>query len=126
MAEIAAKFGLPKVEAYDAANDTRSSALLLHRRLAGEKFLLVSSAYHLPRAVYLFRRVGLSPIPYPAFRLAVSGKVSFYDFWPDPFNLFRANRAMHEYLGLAFYWLEDHIPFLKGEEHGPSARPKDS
>ncbi len=126
MAEIAAKFGLPKVEAYDAANDTRSSALLLRRRLAGEKFLLVSSAYHLPRAVYLFRRVGLSPIPYPAFRLAVSGKVSFYDFWPDPFNLFRANRAMHEYMGLAFYWLEDHIPFLERGVNGPDARPKDS
>ncbi len=126
LAEIASKFGLKRVEAYDAANDTRSSALVLRKRLAGRKFLLVSSAYHLPRAVYLFRRAGLEPIPYPAFRLVVSGKVSFYDFWPDPFNLFRANRAMHEYLGLAFYWLEDHIPFFERGKHGSHAGPQNS
>ena len=112
LAQLAQKLGVKKVEAYNQAVDTKSSAEALKERLAGRPFLLVTSACHLPRSVYLFRKVGLKPIPYPAFRTAGVSE-DFLRFRPDPRNLVLLRNAIHEYLGLAFYKLEDHISSWK-------------
>lgn len=70
----------------------------------GERWLLVTSAYHMPRAVGCFRKVGLDVIPYPVdFRTRG---------WPDQSRLFekisdglaRIDSAAHEWLGLIAYW----------------------
>ena len=114
LAEVAKRLGYEKVLPYDEAPDTISSAKILKRKLYGRPFLLVTAAYHLPRAVYLFRREGLEPIPYPAYRIGRREHgITFRDFWPDPVNLFYADVAVHEYLGLAFYHFLEHIPFHK-------------
>ncbi|WP_022853823.1 YdcF family protein [Thermodesulfatator atlanticus] len=108
---LAKELGVEKVEAFDKARDTISSAKILRGRLKDKPFLLVTAAYHMPRSVYLFKKEGLTPIPYPAYRVSQGfGFPSFSDFWPRPINLFYSDIAAHEYLGLAFYWLRDHIP----------------
>ncbi len=117
LAEIAEKLGFKKIVTLDNARDTASSARALKSHLKGKKFILVTAAYHLPRAVFLFKKEGLSPIPYPAYRVsAKEKKFSLYDLWPRPINLFYADLAVHEYLGLAFYYLMEHIPFQPGGE----------
>ncbi|OAG27522.1 YdcF family protein [Thermodesulfatator autotrophicus] len=111
LAEIARKMGVKNIEVYDQPNDTASSARALKKRLAGKKFILVTAAYHMPRSVFLFEREGLKPVPYPAYYISRAEKsFGITDFWPRPINLFYSDLAVHEYLGLAFYKLLEHIP----------------
>ncbi len=113
LAELARELDLSGVMAIDFPKDTASSLRALVPLLAGKRFVLVTSAYHLPRAMFLARHMGLSPVPYPALYLSKPGiEISFQNFWPQPHNIFYLNRVVHEYLGLAFYWLVGHIPFL--------------
>jgi uncharacterized SAM-binding protein YcdF (DUF218 family) len=73
---------------------------------AGEVWLLVTSAFHMPRAVGLFRAQGWSVVPYTVDYLTGDGSddpaagVDFED------HLRRASLALKEWLGLiANYWL---------------------
>jgi uncharacterized SAM-binding protein YcdF (DUF218 family) len=83
------------------------------RKLARERgwrrILLVSSAYHLPRAMMLFNRGGLEVVPVPSdFR--VVGMSSWQDrfsltrFLPQGEGLLTSDTAAREYLGMCFYW----------------------
>ncbi len=97
------------VEAIDEPRDTISTVKALKGRLSGP-FLLITSAHHLRRAVYLFEREGLSPIPYPAMYLSHTCKfIPFHPLYllPQPVYLEMTNEALHEYLGLTFYRLRD-------------------
>ncbi len=113
--ELAQNLGFKKVIALDAPKDTVSSAREVKRFLGRNKpVVLVTAAYHLPRAVFLFRQEGLKPIPYPAYRISKPSKeITWQDLWPHPLNLFYLDLAVHEYLGLAFYYFMDHIASFK-------------
>jgi uncharacterized SAM-binding protein YcdF (DUF218 family) len=84
------------------------------RKLARERgwrrILLVSSAYHMPRAMMLFNRGGLEVVPVPSdFRVVGMGslreRLSLGYFLPQGEGLFRSDTAAHEYLGMCFYWV---------------------
>ncbi len=73
------------------------------RPLVGnEPFVLVTSAAHMPRAVRTFHRAGLDPIPYPV-DFHILGDYRWEDWLPNTDNLVTLERALKEYLGLAFY-----------------------
>lgn len=64
--------------------------------------LLVTSAFHLPRAVYLFRRAGCDVTPYASDYLTdKSINWSAYTFIPQVFYLNNSCMAVKEYVGLA-------------------------
>jgi uncharacterized SAM-binding protein YcdF (DUF218 family) len=71
---------------------------------ADENWILVTSAFHMPRAVGAFRRVGWEMIPYPV-DYKVQQKISF----PSPLDfgsgLGGMSNAGHEWIGLIAYWL---------------------
>lgn len=67
-----------------------------------EPFLLVTSAYHMPRAMVIFKKLGANPIPYPVDYRA-SDRYSILDFLPGARSLQEANWAFHEYFGLIYY-----------------------
>jgi uncharacterized SAM-binding protein YcdF (DUF218 family) len=72
---------------------------------AGERWLLITSAYHLPRAMGVFRKVGFAVEPYP-----VDWRTRGTDDALRPFptmgeGLRRADTAMREWVGLAVYWM---------------------
>ena len=70
----------------------------------GERWILVTSAFHMPRAVGCFRRVGWPVIPYPV-DFNFEGDETFelaFDF-AGGINAFAG--GVHEWLGLTFYWL---------------------
>lgn len=73
---------------------------------SGERWLLVTSASHMPRAIGSFRRAGFPVIPYPV-GYTTSGLPS--DYWDVRLeastNLVRADVALHEWFGLIYYWL---------------------
>jgi len=71
----------------------------------GETWLLVTSAWHMPRAVDVFRRVGFPIVPYPvAYRTFGDGR----DFqWSAPSidKLFMLDFGVREWIGLLAYRL---------------------
>jgi uncharacterized SAM-binding protein YcdF (DUF218 family) len=71
----------------------------------GERWLLVTSASHMPRSVGAFRAVGFDVIPYPVdYRTyGLSRLAEFPDSVADGFEL--VDTAAHEWIGLVGYWL---------------------
>jgi uncharacterized SAM-binding protein YcdF (DUF218 family) len=80
---------------------------------AGERWVLVTSATHMPRAVGTFRRAGFPVIPYPV-GYTTSGIPD--DYWgirlEASTNLVRVDVAIHEWLGLIAYRLTGRIDAL--------------
>ena len=70
---------------------------------SGERWLLVTSAYHMPRSMGAFRRVGFAVEPYPVdWR---TGAEDNYAFSSLSAGLARTDAAIHEWLGLLAYRL---------------------
>jgi uncharacterized SAM-binding protein YcdF (DUF218 family) len=100
----------------NASRNTRENALFTNDRVRpkpGERWLLVTSAYHMPRAVGCFQAVGFPVIPYP---------VDFYsdgdarDLWQVPRSFANGLRmsetALKEWVGLVVYRLQGYTPSL--------------
>jgi len=90
--------------------DTAEEAKIIAKMIGGERFILVTSAAHMPRSMALFKRRGLQPIPAPADFLAPETR-SFgpSSFFPGVGALGQTQTALHEYLGLAWAWLRGEI-----------------
>ncbi|MFN3505743.1 MAG: YdcF family protein, partial [Caldimicrobium sp.] len=103
--ELAESWGV-RAEALDAPLDTLASARELKKIIPENKpFYLLTSAYHLPRALFIFKKEGLNPMPYPTnfnHPLCKPSKVYLY-FFPQDLYLNFTNLAVQEYLGLGYY-----------------------
>jgi uncharacterized SAM-binding protein YcdF (DUF218 family) len=87
------------------SRNTEEQARLIQEIVGRDRFILVTSALHLPRAMMLFRSRGLRPIPAPAGS-QIAEFVGAPRLWfPWPVNLQKSEDAVHEYLGLAWAWL---------------------
>lgn len=86
----------------DTADNARFSAVLL--RAAGiRRVVLVTQAYHMPRARLLFERAGLEVVPAPtAFERGPKTDWTMQDFLPQSRALRTTFFALHEWLGLAW------------------------
>jgi uncharacterized SAM-binding protein YcdF (DUF218 family) len=79
------------------------SAALLKPK-PSERWLLVTSAMHMPRAVGSFRLVGFDVRPYPLeFMTSPSGRFAL--FATGPVALFQFDAAAKEWIGLIAYRL---------------------
>lgn len=87
-------------------NAQQSRALAQPR--ADEHWLLITSAFHMPRAVGCFQRVGWSVIPYPVDYRSYSDD-DWFSFDADT-QLQQLSIAMRETIGLISYWLMGRIP----------------
>ncbi len=89
-----------------AENASMTRELLLREGFPpGGRYLLVTSAHHMPRAVACFRKAGLAVIPYPVdFR--TRGPSDLWRFFERPSEgLRRADLVVKEWAGLFTYWL---------------------
>lgn len=78
---------------------------LLHPA-TGQKWLLVTSAAHMPRAVGAFRRAGFDVVAYPTDYRTLGNFSDYWGFQSDPVNgLITLDVAVHEWLGLIAYRL---------------------
>ena len=72
---------------------------------AGDRWLLVTSAYHMPRSIGVFRNEGFAVDPYPVdWRTAGAGD-AVKPFAAMSAGLARTDAALHEWLGLVAYRL---------------------
>ena len=70
---------------------------------SGERWLLVTSAFHMPRSVGLFRKAGFAVEPYPV-NWRVGGKSDLLAFFPVADDgLGRTEIALREWMGLIAY-----------------------
>lgn len=68
------------------------------------RWLLVTSAFHMPRSMGAFRHAGFNVIAYPVdFRLGSYG-ASFTTSTTGAGRMAKLDLAVHEWLGLAVYW----------------------
>jgi uncharacterized SAM-binding protein YcdF (DUF218 family) len=66
--------------------------------------LLVTSAFHMPRARRLFERAGMSVIPFPVdFKVSAARVISVLDFLPAAGALTQTEIAMREWYGRLYY-----------------------
>jgi len=102
-------FSVPRtrVEIENRARNTAENAAFskaMAKPKPGERWLLVTSAQHMPRAVGTFRKAGFPVEAYPVdwhsvprFRFAINDQFSQ--------GIVRADDAVHEWLGLFVYWI---------------------
>jgi uncharacterized SAM-binding protein YcdF (DUF218 family) len=102
-------FGIPRqrVRLESRSRDTAENAIdskEVAQPKPGDRWLLVTSAWHMPRAIGCFRRAGFPVEAYPVdwrtprhpgFKLSLSPLA----------NLKRTDVVAHEWLGLVAYWL---------------------
>jgi uncharacterized SAM-binding protein YcdF (DUF218 family) len=88
------------------SRDTEQQAGMIAKLVGNQKFILVTSAAHMPRSVALFKKHGLKPIPAPAdYQIKEAQGPDPSRFFPQVGPLRQAEIAWHEYLGLAWAWL---------------------
>ncbi len=107
--ELWAGMGLegPRVIFEDQARNTWENATLTHALLQpkpGERWLLVTSASHMPRSVGCFRRAGWEIVAWPVNYSTAPGGKGWFDP-PFSFRLGQAEWAVREYVGLVAYRL---------------------
>lgn len=71
----------------------------------GESWLLVTSAWHMPRSVGIFRRVGFAVVPYPAAYRTFGDGRDFQLSGPSIDKLSMLDIGTREWIGLLAYWL---------------------
>ena len=86
------------------SRDTKDEARIIKEMVGNERFVLVTSASHMPRSMALFRKQGMDPIPAPTGHWVKErqGGINPGMFFPNPDNLVKVQIAIHEYLGMVW------------------------
>jgi uncharacterized SAM-binding protein YcdF (DUF218 family) len=71
----------------------------------GERWLLVTSAFHMPRAIGVFRKADFPVEPYPVDWRTRGAEDMMRPFAVMSDGLQRSDTAVHEWVGLVVYWL---------------------
>jgi uncharacterized SAM-binding protein YcdF (DUF218 family) len=105
----------------DESRNTEENALFtaaIVRPEPNQRWLLITSAFHMPRAIGVFEKAGFDVVADPvAYRTLGPGKGWRWDL--DPGNRFRVfETAVHEWIGLAVYRATGRIDSLF-----PASRP---
>ena len=67
------------------------------------RVILVTSAYHMPRAKMLFDRAGIDSIDYPTDFRSSGGYSDWMDFIPSAGGLHKTSEAVREFIGRIYY-----------------------
>jgi uncharacterized SAM-binding protein YcdF (DUF218 family) len=68
----------------------------------------VTSAGHMRRAIGVFRKNGMNPIPAPT-DYQLPGNARYASWTTSPIHLAASDLAVHEYIGLAWYRLTNRL-----------------
>ncbi len=105
-ARVAEAMGVDRarIEVQPEPRDTREEAAHTRALLGeGTRVLLVTSAAHLPRALFHFRAQGLDPVPAPAQSYSRGGILwNLRALLPSAESYRMVERAVHEYVGFAW------------------------
>jgi uncharacterized SAM-binding protein YcdF (DUF218 family) len=83
--------------------DTKTNASNVAELMKGKKIVLVTSAYHMPRAILSFKKARMNVIPAPTCYRAKRSAITWADFLPNAGALETSFAALHEYGGIVYY-----------------------
>ena len=86
----------------------------------GERWLLVTSAHHMPRSVGIFRKANFPVEAYPVDYRTRGAEDLSGPFGSLAAGLARTDAAMHEWAGLVIYWLAGQTSELFPGPQGPA------
>ena len=113
----------------DQARDTFENAVFA-RQLAdpkpGETWLLVTSAFHMARAVGCFRQAEFDVLPYPVDYRTPGGAEVWRPSSASVRNVEKVHFAIREYLGLLAYWVQGRTDALFPAPEGATVTPAGS
>lgn len=95
------------------ARNTDENVLLLKQMLqpqAGQKWVVVTSAFHMPRSMGLFAKAGWTVVPWPVDYRGLPPAVLPRSDLLEQFEVLSI--ALHEWIGLVAYWATDRIDTL--------------
>lgn len=108
------------------ARDTYENALYLKKELekenalaGGKRWLLITSAYHMPRAMGVFRQAGFDVEPWPVDYRTRGAQDLTRPFDKVSEGLRRVDAATREWVGLLAYWLTGRSSALFPAPEGP-------
>ncbi len=90
----------------NTADEAIAARAVLGRARNGvpKRILLVTSAFHLRRAIFMFERAGFEVVPFPVdYQVSKQSGVTVLQFLPNAEALATSERALHEVIGLLFY-----------------------
>lgn len=110
MRRMLLRFGVADAMAFaeESSENTWQNAMFMQRILQQSgvsRVVLVTSAWHMPRALWCFRQQGLDVIAAPMDYLTSTKPYDMRGLIPDAVRLLDSSLALHEYIGLAWYRL---------------------
>lgn len=106
---FAISMGVPDhvVRVSESAQNTQQESLAVKNLLGQDvnNIILVTSAFHMPRAKKLFDQAGFNVTPYPVDFGVVVQKIRPMDFLPDSSALSMTDASIREWLGRFYYWV---------------------
>jgi uncharacterized SAM-binding protein YcdF (DUF218 family) len=107
--ELAIQAGIPadRIEVSPQALNTAEEATTIRKMFgaARPKIILVTSAFHMPRAKVTFETEGFEVLPYPVDFRAPVRRTALMDWLPDPKALEKTDLVIREALGRGYYRL---------------------
>ena len=108
--EEAIKLGIPKKDILLTENventDQEAKAIKKLLSIDDPKVILVTSAFHMPRAQLVFEAAGISVIPFPVDFLIGTGKITLMSFIPSASSFASTNFFVREMIGRTYYNLK--------------------
>lgn len=114
--KLAQRFGIPEenISVSGEAQNTEQEAVAVRAMLANSKILLVTSAFHMPRAVRQFEGQGFEVSAFPVDFKVRAKAITPMDFLPDPNALRLTDVMVREWIGRVYYqlnaWLKKNRP----------------
>ena len=110
MKELAAEFDVPedKIVVEADSRNTRENILYTKKildRLHARRIILVTAAYHLPRAYAVAKKAGIEAVPAPSDYYVAGERYDPFSFLPHPIALLYSTIAIKEYIGIFVYRL---------------------
>ena len=108
--EEAIKLGIPKKDILLTENventDQEAKAIKKLFSIDNPKIILVTSAFHMPRAQLVFEAAGINVIPFPVDFKTGTGKLTFMSFIPSAGSFASTNFFVREMIGRTYYNLK--------------------
>jgi uncharacterized SAM-binding protein YcdF (DUF218 family) len=112
MVKVAQNFGISQhyIVLVSGTRDTKDQARQVKSIIGNDLHFLVTSADHMPRALAMFKKLGMSPIPAPTdFWIKQKHTTHPGSFFPNATSLRKFEKAYHEILGIIWAKIRNQI-----------------
>ena len=107
--KLAIEYGIPeeKIILTEEVQNTDQEAKAIKKILANNaKIILVTSAFHMPRAERVFKAAEIKVIPFPVDFYNSKSKITIMDFMPSADSLSASSHFVREMIGRLYYILK--------------------